>query len=81
MALVGSSGGGKSTVADMVPRFYDPTEGKILIDGADLRDVTTKSLRDQMGIVTQESILFNDTIFNNIAFGTDATEEPGDCCC
>lgn len=75
VALVGSSGGGKSTVADMLPRFYDPTEGKILIDGIDLRNVTNKSLRDQMGIVTQESILFNDTIFNNIAFGTDATEE------
>jgi subfamily B ATP-binding cassette protein MsbA len=75
IALVGSSGGGKSTIADMVPRFYDPTEGSILIDGVDLRDVTTKSLRDLMGIVTQESILFNDTIFNNIAFGTEATEE------
>ncbi|AYQ35738.1 ABC transporter ATP-binding protein [Runella sp. SP2] len=74
VALVGSSGGGKSTIADMIPRFYDPTEGKILIDGLDLRSITTKSLRDQMGIVTQESILFNDTIFNNIAFGTEATE-------
>ena len=74
VALVGSSGGGKSTIADMIPRFYDPTEGQILIDGLDLRSITTKSLRDQMGIVTQESILFNDTIFNNIAFGTEATE-------
>lgn len=74
IALVGSSGGGKSTIADMIPRFYDPTEGQILIDGLDLRSITTKSLRDQMGIVTQESILFNDTIFNNIAFGTEATE-------
>jgi len=74
VALVGSSGGGKSTVADLVPRFYDPTEGSILIDGIDLRDVSNKSLRDQMGLVTQESILFNDTIFNNIAFGTEATE-------
>jgi subfamily B ATP-binding cassette protein MsbA len=74
VALVGSSGGGKSTIADMIPRFYDPTEGQILIDGLDLRSITTKSLRDQMGIVTQESILFNDTIFNNIAFGTEASE-------
>ncbi|MVM38853.1 ATP-binding cassette domain-containing protein [Spirosoma sp. HMF3257] len=74
VALVGSSGGGKSTIADLVPRFYDPTAGKILIDGVDLRDCTTASLRTQMGIVTQESILFNDTIFNNIAFGNAATE-------
>ncbi|GAA4448455.1 ABC transporter ATP-binding protein [Nibrella saemangeumensis] len=75
IALVGSSGGGKSTIADLVPRFYDPTSGQILIDGVDLRDCTMESLRDQMGIVTQESILFNDTIFNNIAFGSEATEE------
>ncbi|QJD77748.1 ABC transporter ATP-binding protein [Spirosoma rhododendri] len=84
VALVGSSGGGKSTIADLVPRFYDPTavdsttvdstRGQILIDGVDLRDCTLASLRGQMGIVTQESILFNDTIFNNIAFGSDATE-------
>ncbi|MVM35850.1 ATP-binding cassette domain-containing protein [Spirosoma sp. HMF4905] len=74
VALVGSSGGGKSTIADLVPRFYDPTAGKILIDGVDLRDCTMASLRTQMGIVTQESILFNDTIFNNIAFGNAATE-------
>ncbi|GAA4416850.1 ABC transporter ATP-binding protein [Nibrella viscosa] len=75
IALVGSSGGGKSTIADLVPRFYDPTSGQILIDGTDLRDCTMESLRNQMGIVTQESILFNDTIFSNIAFGSDATEE------
>ncbi|RIV27271.1 ABC transporter ATP-binding protein [Fibrisoma montanum] len=74
VALVGSSGGGKSTIADLIPRFYDPTAGQILIDGVDLRDCTTESLRAQMGIVTQESILFNDTIFNNIAFGSSATE-------
>jgi len=74
IALVGSSGGGKSTIADLIPRFYDPTAGRILIDGVDLRDCTLASLRGQMGIVTQESILFNDTIFNNIAFGTPTTE-------
>ncbi|CAG5007271.1 Putative multidrug export ATP-binding/permease protein [Dyadobacter sp. CECT 9275] len=75
VALVGSSGGGKSTIADLVPRFYDPSGGQILIDGHDLRDITTSSLRDQMGIVTQESILFNDTIFNNILFGSKATSD------
>ncbi|WP_020594616.1 ABC transporter ATP-binding protein [Spirosoma panaciterrae] len=74
IALVGSSGGGKSTIADLIPRFYDPTSGQIRIDGVDLRDCTMASLRAQMGIVTQESILFNDTIFNNIAFGSKATE-------
>lgn len=76
IALVGPSGGGKSTLADLLPRFYDPTEGSIFIDGQDLRDCSLHSVRDQMGIVTQESILFNDTIFNNIKFNkTDATEE------
>jgi len=76
IALVGSSGGGKSTLADLVPRFYDPTEGDILLDGISLRDYEIESLRMQMGVVTQESILFNDTIFNNIAFGKeDATPE------
>ncbi|GAB3890814.1 ABC transporter ATP-binding protein [Spirosoma agri] len=74
IALVGSSGGGKSTIADLIPRFYDPINGQILIDGVDLRDCTMASSRAQMGIVTQESILFNDTIFNNIAFGSSATE-------
>lgn len=76
IALVGSSGGGKSTLADLVPRFYDPTDGDILLDGISLRDYEIESLRMQMGVVTQESILFNDTIFNNIAFGKeDATPE------
>ena len=69
IALVGPSGGGKSTLADLVPRFYDPTEGDVLLDGISLRDYDIESLRKQMGVVTQESILFNDTIFNNIAFG------------
>ncbi len=75
VALVGSSGGGKSTLADLIPRFYDPTEGSILLDGADLRTLTKESLRGLMGIVTQESILFNDSIFNNIAFGSNASLE------
>ena len=74
VALVGGSGGGKSTLADLLPRFYDPSAGQILIDGHDLRTCTLHSVRDQMGIVTQESILFNDTIFNNIRFNTAATE-------
>lgn len=74
IALVGSSGGGKSTIADLIPRFYDPTQGQILMDGIDLRQLSLASLRAQMGIVTQESILFNDTIFNNIAFGSVVTE-------
>lgn len=69
IALVGPSGGGKSTLADLVPRFYDPTEGDVQIDGMSIRDYEIESLRKQMGVVTQESILFNDTIFNNIAFG------------
>lgn len=73
IALVGSSGGGKSTLADLIPRFYDPTAGRILLDGVDIRTLTKTSLRSLMGIVTQESILFNDTIFNNIAFGHEAT--------
>jgi subfamily B ATP-binding cassette protein MsbA len=76
VALVGPSGGGKSTLADLVPRFYDPTEGAVLLDGVSLQDYDLESLRQQIGVVTQESILFNDTIFNNIAFGMeDAREE------
>ena len=74
VALVGPSGSGKSTLADLLPRFYDATGGQILIDGHDVRDCTIHSVRAQMGIVTQESILFNDTIYNNIRFNTEATE-------
>jgi subfamily B ATP-binding cassette protein MsbA len=69
IALVGQSGGGKSTLADLVPRFYDPTEGQVLLDGVALPEYDLESLRRLIGVVTQESILFNDTIFNNIAFG------------
>jgi len=75
IALVGPSGGGKSTLADLVPRFYDPTDGDVLIDGKSIRDYEIESLRRQMGVVTQESILFNDTIFNNIAFGNPQMSE------
>jgi ATP-binding cassette, subfamily B, bacterial MsbA len=75
IALVGPSGGGKSTLADLIPRFYDPSSGDILIDGVSLRDYELESLRKQMGVVTQESILFNDSIFNNIAFGMQNIQE------
>ncbi len=69
IALVGPSGGGKSTLVDLLPRFFDPTEGRILLDGVDIRQLDIASLRSQMGIVTQETILFNETIKNNIAYG------------
>lgn len=69
VALVGQSGSGKSTLADLIPRFYDPTRGRILIDGTDIRHLRVHDLRSLMGNVNQEAILFNDTIFNNIAFG------------
>lgn len=75
VALVGPSGGGKSTLADLVPRFYDPTEGEVQIDGLSLRDYDLDSVRNHIGVVTQESILFNDTIFNNIAFGMPHVSE------
>lgn len=71
VAIVGASGAGKSTLADLIPRFYDPTDGGIFIDGVDLRDVSIRDLRSLMGNVNQDPILFNDTIFNNIAFGVD----------
>ncbi len=69
VALVGPSGAGKSTLVDLIPRFYDPTDGSVALDGIDIRKITTKSLRSLMGIVTQEVILFNDTVRNNIAYG------------
>lgn len=69
VALVGPSGAGKSTLTDLIPRFYDPTQGEVLIDGINIRDYRILELRRLMGIVTQESILFNDSIYNNIAFG------------
>ncbi|MEW6467966.1 MAG: ABC transporter ATP-binding protein [Bacteroidota bacterium] len=75
IALVGQSGSGKTTLADMLPRFYDPTAGEVLIDGTNIREVSLHQLRCLMGIVTQESILFNDTVFNNIAFGMSGVKE------
>jgi len=75
IALVGPSGGGKSTLADLVPRFYDPTGGSVTLDGRELKTIEIGSLRKQMGIVTQESILFNDSVFNNIAFGLEGISE------
>jgi subfamily B ATP-binding cassette protein MsbA len=69
VALVGPSGGGKSTLMDLIPRFIDPLQGQILFDGADIKTLKMDSFRTQMGIVNQDSVLFNDTIFNNIAFG------------
>ena len=76
IALVGQSGSGKTTFVDLLPRFYDVIGGQILIDGVDLRDLKLHDLRDLMGNVNQEAILFNDTIFNNIAFGVDDTSMP-----
>jgi len=73
VALVGESGSGKSTLAKLITRFYDANEGNITFDGVDIKNVTTKSLRQQMGIVAQDSILFNDTIANNISLGIDNT--------
>ena len=76
VALVGQSGSGKSTLANLITRFYDVNKGAVLIDNTNIKDVTKKSLRDLMGIVTQDSILFNDTITNNIKLGTEnATDE------
>ncbi len=69
VALVGPSGAGKTTLVDLIPRFYDPTSGRILFDGVDTREIDLRSLREMMGIVTQEVILFNDTVKNNIAYG------------
>lgn len=75
IALVGPSGGGKSTIADLIPRFYDPQKGEITLDGKSLKDYHIPSLRDIIGVVTQESILFNDTVRENITLGQIASEE------
>ena len=75
VALVGPSGGGKSTTLNMVPRFYDPSSGRVLIDGQDIRDVTLDSLRDAISLVTQEPFLFDDTVRANIAYGRPGASE------
>ena len=74
IALVGQSGSGKTTMTNLVPRFYDPTAGTITIDGTDIRRFATYDLRAMMGIVCQEPVLFNDTVYNNITFGVDTTQ-------
>jgi subfamily B ATP-binding cassette protein MsbA len=73
VALIGLSGAGKTTIVNLISRFYEPSSGRILIDGIDIRDVNLKSLRSQIGLVTQELILFNDTVRNNIAYGLEDT--------
>lgn len=76
VAIVGPSGAGKTTIANLLPRFYDPTEGKITIDGIDIKTVTMQSLREQIGIVPQETILFNGSVYDNILYGKlDATHD------
>jgi subfamily B ATP-binding cassette protein MsbA len=76
VAIVGPTGAGKSSLVNLIPRFYDPVRGSVSIDGIDLKDVTFKSLRAQIGIVTQETILFNDTVRANIAYGhLEASDE------
>jgi len=75
IALIGPSGGGKSTLADLIPRFYDTTLGEICVDGTNIKDLSLHSLRNLIGVVSQESILFNDTIYNNIAFSTENVTE------
>ena len=74
-ALVGSSGAGKSTIADLIPRFYDVVDGSVMIDGTDIRDIEINSLRRMMGIVSQETILFNDTIKSNIKYGLQSVSD------
>ena len=75
VALVGASGAGKSTIADLIPRFYDTTSGYVKIDGEDIREIKLESLRRMMGIVSQEVILFNDTVKQNIAYGQEGIKD------
>jgi subfamily B ATP-binding cassette protein MsbA len=75
VAIVGTSGAGKTTLVNLLPRFYDVTEGTLLIDGQDIRGATLKSLRDQIGLVAQETVLFNDSVRANIAYGLSEVDE------
>jgi len=75
VAIVGTSGAGKTTLMNLLPRFYDVTDGAVTIDGVDVREVTLKSLREQIGLVTQETVLFNDTVSANIAYGLEDVDE------
>ncbi|MGD2278522.1 MAG: ABC transporter ATP-binding protein [Candidatus Omnitrophota bacterium] len=75
VALVGPSGGGKSTLVNLIPRFYDPGEGRVSIDGKDVRDLKVKSLRDKIGMVTQETLLFNDTVKANLSYGDESVDD------
>jgi subfamily B ATP-binding cassette protein MsbA len=75
LALVGSSGSGKSTLVSLIPRFFDVTSGNITIDGHDLRDVSLSSIRSQIGVVTQETVLFNESLRNNIAYGQPSVSQ------
>ncbi len=75
VAIVGASGAGKTTLVNLLPRFYDPTSGRVTVDGVDIRDASLKSLRAQVGIVTQETILFHDTVSSNIAYGRSKTAQ------
>ncbi|UCE24614.1 MAG: ABC transporter ATP-binding protein [Candidatus Zixiibacteriota bacterium] len=79
VAFVGPSGGGKSTLLDLLPRFYDPQRGQITIDGHNIKSLSLESLRSLLGIVTQETYLFNDTVYNNIAYGLDDVSEDRVC--
>jgi len=74
-ALVGASGAGKTTLADLIPRFYDPTQGKVLIDGIDLRQFEINSLRRQLAIVSQDTFIFNTSVQNNIVYGKEGATE------
>jgi subfamily B ATP-binding cassette protein MsbA len=73
VALVGASGAGKSTLVDLIPRFHEPTRGRLLLDGVDMREITLRSLRSLMGVVSQDTVIFNDTVRNNIAYGAGAS--------
>ena len=79
LAIVGPNGSGKTTLANLLPRFYDPTGGSIRLDGVDLREMRMRDLRSQIGLVTQEPLLFDDTVLNNIRYGSPgATQAASD---